>query len=107
MRGDGEAEEGKISQECSEGVRIEMTVGGRRKDYDNDHSGYRPQRGLLGRGNKKIKRRKKSDTARDVTEDNLLTPFNKGELREKQHCDMVIDTTIVFLSLCGFPLKSF
>ena len=28
MRWDGEAEEGKISQECSEGVRIEMTGGG-------------------------------------------------------------------------------
>ena len=32
-----------------------------------------------GRG-KKNKKRKKTDTARDVTEDNPLTPFNKGDL---------------------------
>jgi len=30
----------------------------RRKDDDNDHSRYRPQRGLLGREDKKIKKEK-------------------------------------------------
>ena len=55
----------------------------------------------------KNKKKKISDTARDVTEDNPLTPFDKGDLRKKQHCDMVIDTTIVFLPSAVFPLRAF
>ena len=44
----------------------------------------------------KIKNKKKKNPryGEGCNEDNPLTPFNKGELREKQHCDIVIDTTL-------------
>jgi len=62
-----------------------------------DHSGD-----YLGIEDKKIKKKKKTSYREGYTEGQPPAPFDKGDLREKQHCDMVIDT-IVFPPLRFSP----